>query len=291
MAVAAVTFEVAAASELLSPIAGALSVSVDFPPLSSSDARPGGGGNSNSGSERLRGLASSVLSDLRACAAVDESEGALCIKKGVAVFVAKVDVSFLSSDGGERSVALLAAAAALADARLPPVEISGGNVVRVADGEENRGDGATTAAAGQPSASSPSPPPSSPPLCLPAGLLRSLPVASTLATHGAVLVFDPDARESELAHSIVTVVVRAGDGALLAVEGGVRRSASSASGNKEGSGSRDKGGDENGSSSSFSSGVVPLSVITQAARLGRERAEEEAEALSAALEAKRKGKS
>ena len=288
-AVAAVTFEVAAASEL-APAAGALSVAVDLPPLCAAWARPGGGAGARGGPERLRGLAASVLSDLRACASVDEAGGALCIRRGVAVFVARVDVSFLSCDGGERGVALLAAAAALADARLPLVEISGGNVVRAGGGVkggESGGRGAggggggatTTAAAAEPST------PSSP---FPSGLLlRSLPVASTLATHGASPVFDPDARESELAHSSVTVVVRAGDGALLGVEGGVRRSASV--GNESGN---DGGGESSSSSNSSSfAGVVPLSVIRQAALLGRARAAEAAEALSAALEAKRKGKS
>ena len=291
-AVAAVTFEVAAASEH-APTAGALSVSVDFPPLSSADARPGGGGGSGSSSERLRGLASSVLSDLRCCGAVDEAGGGLCIRRGVAVFVVKVDVSFLSSDGGERGVALLAAAAALADAQLPRVEISGGTVVRVdggggggkEGGERGGRDGATTAAATDPPSTSSALPP---PFLCSSGLLRSLPVASTLASHGAAPVFDPDARESELAHSSVTVVVRAGDGALLGVEGGVRRSAA---GSEGGSGDGNGGGCGESSSSSSFAGVVPLSLISQAALLGRARAEEAAEALSAALEAKRKAKS
>ena len=116
--------------------------------------------------------------------------------------------------------------------------------------------------------------------------------------HGSVPVFDPDAREeSELAHSSVTVVVRAGDGALLSVEGGVRRSSApvgNESGN-DGGGGGGGGGSESksgsNSSPSFAEGVVPLSVISQAALLGRARAAEAAEALSAALEAKRKGKS
>ena len=83
------------------------------------------------------------------------------------------------------------------------------------------------------------------------------------------------------------MVVRAGDGALLGVEGGVRRSASV--GNESGN---DGGGESSSSSNSSSfAGVVPLSVIRQAALLGRARAAEAAEALSAALEAKRKGKS
>lgn len=275
-AVAAVTFEVAAASEH-APAAGALSVSVDFPPLCSADARPGGGGGGGgSSSERLLGLASSVLSDLRCCGAVDEAGGALCIRRGVAVFVVKVDVSFLAADGGERGVALLAAAAALADARLPRVEISGGNVVRV-DGK-----------GGERGAEDEPPSTSEPSFLCSSSLLRSLPVASTLAAHGSSPVFDPDARESELAHSGVTVVVRAGDGALLGVEGAVRRCSVGSGGFLEGSGDGDGGGGENGSSSF--AGVVPLSLVSQAALLGRARAAEAAEALSAALEAKRKGK-
>jgi len=221
-----------------------------------------------------------VLSDLRSCGAVDELGGALCIRAGVAVFVVKVDVSFLSSDGGERRVALLAAAAALADAELPRVEISGGNVVRVSDAE---------AAAAEPSTSTST---SESPFL--SGLLLSLPVASTLATHGSTLVFDPDASESELAHSSVTVVVRAGDGALLGVEGGARRSAaggSSSGANESGGGSESDGKNSSSSSSPSSfSGVIPLATLSQAALMGRARAAEASEALAAALEAKRKVK-
>ena len=291
-AVAAVTFEVAAASEH-APAAGALSVSVDFPPLSSADARPGGGGSSG-GPERLRGLASSVLSDLRSCGSVDETDGTLCIKSGVAVFVARVDVLFLSTDGGERGVALFAAAAALADARPPAVEISGGSVVRVdgnggkggeaGPGAEPGGSSRTTAAA---AATEPSPSERAPLLSPSGPLLRSLPVASTLATHGSTAVFDPDAGESEIAHSSVTVVVRSGDGALLGVEGGARRSVAgeTSRGDGSGSGGDGKGGKEN--ESSFG-GVIPLSVLSQAVLLGRARAAEAAEALAAALEARRK---
>ena len=87
------------------------------------------------------------------------------------------------------------------------------------------------------------------------------------------------------------MVVRAGDGALLGVEGGVRRSAAgSEGGSGDGNGGNGGGCGESSSSSSFA-GVVPLSLISQAALLGRARAEEAAEALSAALEAKRKAKS
>ena len=181
-------------------------------------------------------------------------------------------------------------AAALADARLPAVEISGGNVFRVDARGEGKGAeerAAATAAAEPPSTSS------SPPF-LSGLLLRSLPVASTLATHGSVPVFDPDAKEEELAHSGVTVVVRAGDGALLAVEGGVRRSSrgSSSSGSNGESLNTGTGSESSGSKSSsfFSGATVPLSVLSEAAQLGRQRAEEAAEALSAALEAKKKKK-
>ena len=104
-AVAAVTFEVAAASEPRPRRRGPFRLCR----LPAALRRPGparrGGAGARDGPERLRGLAASVLSDLRACASVDEAGGALCIKRGVAVFVAKVDVSFLSwtaANGGSR---------------------------------------------------------------------------------------------------------------------------------------------------------------------------------------------
>ena len=84
------------------------------------------------------------------------------------------------------------------------------------------------------------------------------------------------------------MVVRAGDGALLGVEGGVRRSAAVG----------DESGNDGGGESSSTAATLPPSPESSRSLLsvrprfwGRARAAEAAEALAAALEAKRKGKS
>ena len=168
--------------------AGAFVFAADAPPLAAPDARAG------RPPARLRGLAGYVEAVLTATGAIDASDLALEeAAGGGASFAARVDLTLLDADGGEAGAALLAAAAALACTELPAVAVEGGLVVRVG--------GAAPL----------------PPAPRFAGLLRSLPAASTLALVGPHRVVDPDAGEEALAGGLVVVAVGA-DGAIAAAD-------------------------------------------------------------------------
>lgn len=140
---------------------------------------------------------------LTAAGAIDAADLAVAASSGggdvstsappTLALAARIDLTVLDADGGEHGAALIAAAAALASARVPGVTVRDGAYVR----EEKQLDVDTTPRI--------------------AGLLRCLPAAATLALVGDAVVIDPDAAEAGLADALVAVAV-GGDGVMVAAD-------------------------------------------------------------------------
>ena len=179
-----------------SPDSGGVFVfAADAPPLAAADAAPG------RPPPRLDGIAAYVRAVLTAAGAIDAADLAVAAASGDGdastpppslALAARIDLTILDADGGEPGAALIAAAAALADTRVPGVTLRDGACVR----EEKLADAATRRAT---------------------GLLRCLPAAASLALVDDAVVVDPDAAEAALADALVSVAV-GGDGAIVAAD-------------------------------------------------------------------------
>ncbi|KIZ01452.1 Exosome complex exonuclease RRP43 [Monoraphidium neglectum] len=128
----------------------------------------------------------------------------LCISPGAAVWVLYLDLYVLDAAGGLLDAALLAAAAALRDCRLPSVHLTDeGNVERGPDPEASADGGAGGGGGGGGGDST-------------ALRLAAAPVCLTCGVYKGAVVVDPDHEEEALMGARVSVVVD-GEGGLLGV--------------------------------------------------------------------------
>lgn len=189
--------------------AGALTITLEVPPVASGEKKRGGEAG------RLAGLAGAVRAGLEGCvdlaALLIPSSSPSPSAAAAAIFVARLDIVLLSADGGELGVALAAAAAALAASAVPGVVVKGGRVVRAAPPPTPPGGGGGEPPLNPAAAAATAAAPGTDATRI-AGLLTTLPVAMTSGLwKGGATLADPDAEEEGLMDGVVSAVVGVGN--------------------------------------------------------------------------------